>query len=113
MYYLDLNVKTSERFDLSKFIPLEENVLNISKSYFIEQLKTLPRVGMYETNYFDIARPDLISYKIYQKSEYWWILMVYNDLIDFTKITEKMRIEYPSLQAIENLYYTLRKYTNT
>lgn len=30
----------------------------------------------------DIARPDRISYRLYETQEYWWLLMKYNNIDD-------------------------------
>lgn len=37
----------------------------------------------YTVKYEDIARPDLISYKIYGRTDYWYFIAEVNDILDF------------------------------
>lgn len=65
----------------------------------------------YKCSQFDIGRPDLISYKIYGTTNYWWFLMWFNGVADvWNDLREDMLIEYPSLaMAREALKYARKK----
>lgn len=56
----------------------------------------------------DVARPDIISYKIYGTTNYWWFIMWYNGVGDvWNDLREMMVIKYPALVKIKE---ALRKY---
>jgi len=60
----------------------------------------------------DINRPDLLSYRIYGDSQYWWILCKFNNIDD---IWNDMYIGgdlvIPSLADIEDYYARVKKRT--
>ena len=39
-------------------------------------------LSYYTVKQEDIQRPDLLSYKIYGTTDYWWLLMRYNQIFD-------------------------------
>lgn len=76
-------------------------------SYFIDKLKRLPAVGSFTCLG---ERADVIAYKIYGDVNMAWIIKAYNNVyhpfdgsFDVGKI-----ILFPSLNAIEKLYATLK-----
>ena len=60
----------------------------------------------------DIHRPDLLSYRIYGDSQYWWILCKFNNIDD---IWNDMHIGgdlvVPALADIEDYYARVKKRT--
>lgn len=61
--------------------------------------------------YGEIARPDLLSYRIYGSSEYWWILCKFNQIDD---VWNDMEIDglilVPDIIDIENYYSYIRRF---
>ena len=56
----------------------------------------------------DIGRPDVISKKIYNSSNFWWFLMWYNGISDvWNDIRPEMVIRYPSLNLVKE---AMKKY---
>jgi hypothetical protein len=52
----------------------------------------------------DIQRPDLISYKLFSKPNYWWILMKLNNIEDIWNDLEVgLVLSVPSEQDIQNI----------
>jgi len=49
----------------------------------IQNLKIKRPTSYYTIRYEDIARPDLLSYKIYGKIAYWYLLAEVNDIFDW------------------------------
>lgn len=82
---------------------------DILTSYFIANIKKLPKKGEYTLKGED-GRPDLISKAIYRgDSQYWWILLLYNDILDTCELITGLDIIYPSQDSIEDLFLSLRK----
>lgn len=100
------------RFDGEKFIPFSNNVYDILDSYFTRKVKTLPVWGKTSVK-GEEARPDLLSYRIYGKTIYWYIIMIYNNYISVDDIKEGDVIQVPSVDAIEELYFSLNTLQKT
>lgn len=65
----------SNFFDLDK----DGNIDLDSGKEFIKSIRALaPWKTLYENN----SQLDLYSYKFYESENYWWILQIYNDIID-------------------------------
>ena len=58
----------------------------------------------------DITRPDVLSYRIYGNSSYWWVLCKFNQIDDiWNDMYIGMDIIVPSLSDIELFYDKVRK----
>ena len=105
-FFINLGKETSERYDMSVFMDFTDNFDPLTSS-FITDLKSLRTVGTFEVQ-SESSRPDLISYKIYNDLQYWWILLVYNDIISNEDIAIGTIIKYPSVRDLESLYFSLK-----
>lgn len=69
------NVEISKYFKLDR----DGNIDLGSNKPFLRELMALPaKHSLYENN----TPLDLYSYKFYESENYWWCLMLYNDLLD-------------------------------
>ena len=107
MRYINLDVESTERYDLAKFMDFNNNCYDILTSYFISELTKLEPKGVYEV-VEELERPDLISYKIYGSVRFWSLLMMYNSIISPLDIKVGTLINYPSLEDLENVYFSLK-----
>lgn len=106
MFYLSINQDFATRYDFSKFCEFVEGAYDSVESYFLQELAKLPAYGYYQV-VGESGRPDLLSYRIYGSTQYWWILLFYNNLLSIDDIENNMNIRYPSLDDIEILYFQL------
>ena len=107
MFYINNQINTVDKYDLSKFIEMgDDGAFDPLNSYFLYMLPTLPTVNFYTVR-LEAGRPDLLSNSIYGATQYWWILMHYNHMIKPQDIKVGMSVRYPSLSAIEQLYRDL------
>lgn len=97
---------SNNRYDMSKFMQFDTDSYNILDSYLCSQVKKLPYSGALAVT-TQVNRPDLISYDIYGHTQYWWLLMLYNDYTSPYDLTSGALVKYPNLNSIENLYFTL------
>lgn len=103
MYYINNEIETDNRFDTLKFLNFNDDNFDPLDSFTLFNIKNLSTLGSKEiTN--EEKRPDLLSYNIYEDTQYWWILLVYNDILDINELTSGKVIKYPSLNSIEYLY---------
>jgi len=64
--------------------------------------------------YGDIQRPDILSYRIYGLSGYWWILCKFNQIDDVWNDMEVgMDIIIPNINDIERYYNNVRRKVRT
>jgi len=96
----------ADRFDLQKFVEFKEDVYDYLDSYFITQIKKLPVFG---TTFVQIEenRPDLLSYRVYGTVKFWYILLIYNDMVSPLELFEGQNINYPRVDELEELYFSL------
>ena len=117
MQYLNTEYSTDVRYDIPKFATHTENVIDILDSYMFEKVsayyeeqvdvKDLTVDGVFEV-VTEEYRPDLISYEIYDgDTQYWWLLMEFNGLIDIFQIVSGLQMKYFSLTQLEDIYFTL------
>ena len=107
IYFLDLESNVQDRFDMEKFLKFENDCHIMTNSFFLEKIKTLPKRGEFKVT-FERESPDLISYKLLNDTQYWWLLMEYNNIKTFRDIKSGLLLNYFSIDELESLYYTLK-----
>lgn len=107
MFYIDTSVEKESRYDMLVFMAYDNNVHDVLTSYFIDKIIDLPVYGERLVQ-GEEGKPDLLSYKIYGKTSYWWILMIYNSLLVNSDLVSGLIIKYPSLDDIEDLFFKLK-----
>jgi hypothetical protein len=111
MFFINLATNFKTRYDPAKFLEFvilsyANPLYDVLGSYFWKQLKTLSVKGTYQVRGED-NRPDLISYRIYGNTQYWWIILLYNNLTSNEDIVGGMTLNYPALIDLETLYFQL------
>ena len=107
MFFINLNDTFLERFDMAKFMEYHEDTYDILTSYMISNVKKLNEIGQYTVS-VEEQRADLISFNIYGDTQYWWILMLYNDIFDPSEILSGFVFKFPSLSDLEDLLFSLK-----
>jgi hypothetical protein len=104
MFYIDLETITTDRYDLAKFMDYaNDGVFDPLNSYLLLEIPRLPAIGIY-TIQEEQNRPDILSYKLYKDTQYWWVLMWYNSIATPQDLKIGLKISYPSLSSLEQLY---------
>jgi hypothetical protein len=117
MRFINTDYVTDVRYDIPKFLDNTEDVLDVFDSYLFEKIggyfkeqidiKNLAVDGVFEVTTQEY-RPDLISAEIYDgDTQYWWLLMEYNGIIDIFKIVSGLQMNYFSLTKLEDIYFSL------
>ena len=50
------------------------------------------------------VRPELLSFRIYRDTQYWWIFLVYNEILDINQLQPGVILLYPNINYVEYLY---------
>ena len=105
-FYIDLEKEYLTRFSAGKFMEFTDNSDPLN-SYFLEKLITLPKAGSYYVRE-NPGRPEVLAWKIWEDTQYWWELLLYNRIVFPWYIPAGFILNYPSLSALESLYFSLK-----
>lgn len=110
MYFYDPDYNPDlSRLDFAKFIDFGQACLTTRNSFFVNELKKLPSVDVFPVR-SEAGRPDVISYKIYRSFQYYWIILLYNDILFYDEIELGDELRYPAMDDVETLYFdTIRQ----
>lgn len=106
MFYLDSSKQFDMRYELGRFMQFDKRCMDVLNSYFLRELQNVPAIGNYEVT-VEEGRPDLLSYKLFGTTQYWWILLYYNGLLEPADLKIGALIRYPSVSKLESIYFTL------
>lgn len=106
MFFLNLNRDFKERYELERYMEYTDNY-DILTSAFLLELKNISPSGRYVVNGQD-SRPDLVSYEIYKDVQYWWIILLYNELSSISELVTGLELKYPSQSDLEQYYFSLK-----
>lgn len=116
MFILNTEVESKERYDLRKFVETVETVdffthsieNDLNTSWFVQQLNLLPVQGTRPVGAQAEFRPDLLSYDIFKDTQYWELLLLYNNIFDFTDLKSNLTVRYFRISDLENLFFTAK-----
>ena len=103
MFYIIDELETTSKFDMIRFLDFNVDNIDCHGSYMLENIPKLPLIGIL-TITTEQYRPDILSYDLYGTTEYWWILMWYNSIVNISDLVSGVQINFPSKTSIENLY---------
>ena len=106
-FYYDY-IDTPVRYESSKFFPFSElGGFDIIRSYFAQQLGYIPEFGDMEivTNE---GRVDLCAVDTLGETQYFWILLMYNGVIDVNELKTGSILKIPDKNKIEELYFRVK-----
>lgn len=106
-FFIDTALESPTRFDLAKFMRFENGNFDPLTSRFFVDVKRLSLEGFFVIS-GEEARPDSISFKVYGDDQYWWVIMIYNDIFNVEQLRSGTSITYPSLQDIEDVFFSMR-----
>lgn len=112
MFFINLDKEYRTRYDMSKFMEFDNNCYDILGSYLVHRLKSLQVSGIHVVQSGE-SKPDLASHIIYGKTQYWWLLMLFNDIFSVEDFKVGMALKYPTLSALEDLYFSLKSLETT
>ena len=101
-------IDTPVRYESSKFFPFSEvGGFDIIRSYFAQQLGYIPEFGDMEivTNE---GRIDLCAVDALGETQYYWLLLMYNGIIDVNELTTGKILKIPDKNKIEELYFRVK-----
>lgn len=106
-YFINVGVNSKERFDVSKFLEYTDNFDPLTTNFF-RTIKKLPERQKYFVQ-SEEGRPDLISYKIYKSTQYWWVILLYNDITNSDDVSIGLILSIPNIDDLEDKFFSLRK----
>lgn len=107
IFYIDLDYESKERYDTAKFLEFNIDNFDCLTSYFLEEVSKLKITGRYVVQKH-AYKPYNISYEIYGSTQYWWILMFYNNIYDVKQLTSETILYLFDITDLETLYFKLK-----
>ena len=93
--------------DMARFVDFDSEASerpSFITSYFISQIRQIQNYRVLEISNELVNSPDYVSFKSYQQEHmYWWIIMIYNNLIDFNELTYGKKIKVPLLSEVNKI----------
>ena len=105
--YLDPDVQYRNRFDLDRFVAFREVMYDDFDSFFLQEFRALPAQGVYTITRIE-GRPDVYSRDIYNNTDYWMLLLIYNNIVDIGALKIGVDLSYPYLNSLESVYLRLQ-----
>jgi hypothetical protein len=110
------DLKLNTKYNRSNFIPkifndvdgIEE--LALSDSNWDRYFQTKYPTKEHELIQAELNRPDLLSFNIYGRADYWWILLKFNNIMDpFTELNRPgLVMRYPNIKDIQDFYMNVK-----
>lgn len=108
MFKYNSEYDSDVRYDFAKFVDFPEDCFDPRTSVFLNKIKTLPEAYTYNVIALP-QRPEMIAYEIYGETQLWYLLMLYNDIVDPYAIKVGDKLKAFSLDALEKLYLTIKQ----
>ena len=105
-FFINSKVSSSERFDMSKFMEFTDNFDPLTSNFFRELSKLKTRGTTHVMG--EESRADQLSYRIYKDTQYWWIILLFNNIKDPDNLDSGQEIVYPALLEVENILFSLK-----
>ena len=106
LFFINLDKDFTERYELERFMEYSDNYDILTSAILIE-IRNISPTGRFIVSGQD-GRPDLISYEIYKDVQYWWIILLYNELSSISELITGMELKYPSQSDLEQYYFSLK-----
>jgi len=110
MFFINTDILDGDRLDLRRFVRETDEDgewLDLLDTYLLPVIHNMPPEGRYFIQN-EVGRMDLVSYRIYGQTQFWWILMEYNRLSSPMDVKEGIVLSYPSLNNIETALFSLK-----
>ena len=105
-FFLNLNKDYSTRYEAGKFFDFNVDNVDPLTSVFFNEINNIPPAGYWYV-VIDEGRPDIISNTIYDDTQYWWLLLMFNGIVYPWWITTGDILSYPSEDDLDALYFSL------
>jgi len=106
-FFINSDIKTEKRYDLAKFLEQTSDSFDPLTSSLLDRIDKLELGGYYTVRGED-GMPWILSERLYGDDQYWWIIMLYNGFSGIESITNGQNVKYPSINAIQDEYFTLK-----
>lgn len=107
LFFINLDYESDIRFDMAKFVEHTDGSFDPLTSNFLDEVSKLQPIDRFVVS-SEEGRPDLISHKIYGTTQYWWVIMEMNGILDVNDITNGKVLEYPDISDLEDIYFSLK-----
>lgn len=110
MFTINSSVKTVKKYSIQKYFEWVPSlqIHDPTTAAIIPLIRNLNIAGTYEHKH-QRGRLDMASWVIYQDTQFWRILMIFNDMKSFWDLETGGSLVYPSLADLERLFTTFHR----
>lgn len=105
-FFYSSEIESDERFDMAKFMEYTDNFDPLTSRFFEKARKF--KVGGKRLVQNADSRPDILASDIYKDTQYWWIILLYNNILKIDDLYPETKLEYVSPNDIEDFVFGLR-----
>jgi len=105
-YFLNLDKEYTTRYEAGKFFHFNADNVDPLTSVFFNEINNLSPDGYWYVTGNE-GRPDILSHIIYNDTQYWWLLLMYNGIMYPWWIPTSTILAYPSDDDLDALYFSL------
>ena len=110
LHFIDTSKTFPVRYDLGKLLKYDGRAAeyDILLSQFIRRLKGLVSSNIRivrRDEEFDLA---LIAFRVFGDTQFWWVLVEFNNVVNFDDIKEGVELAIPSVTDLERIYFELK-----
>jgi len=106
-FFINTDIDTEKRYDPAKFMRFEFNAYDPLSSNLFLVIKSVQKNGEIVVQ-GEEGRPDLLANRAYNDTQYWWVIMIYNDIFNVNDIVEGMKLDLVNRSELEDLYFSLK-----
>lgn len=107
LFFINLDIESVTRYDMKNFMRFTNGVYDPVTADIFNELRNIEAGGQY-TIHGEECRPDLISNSIYNDTQYWWIILVYNGFTSVEELKNGEQVRFPRVDLLENYFFTLK-----
>lgn len=108
-FYLDKSYNYTNRFDLERFVNFSGEYWDIVQAPIFEAIKLFKPIGIYTISEYPF-RPDVVSYNIYEDTQYWPYILSYNNIYNPMDLTFGLKLKYFDISNLDDLIYSYSNY---
>ena len=107
LHFVNTDKEYPTRLDLGKFVSLNNDIPSILTSWLISKIQQITDFYYFKVTK-EVGFSDFVAYSAYKNHAYWWIVKVFNSILEDTEIVEGMVLRIPTESAINKLISELK-----
>lgn len=102
------------QYQPSKYSATRVDILDYLAASYTNMRQDVQSTVLHKVTENDATHPDLISFKYYEREDLWWIICMYNSIVNpLTELTVGKVLRIPNLVEVNNLLTQAEQQSST